>query len=65
MADPAAPKLDFKMLVVPAVLFFGKSIDFKNPEIAEMLRNIFVAGTSSDDRLLLLPHCRLHPKARA
>jgi hypothetical protein len=48
MADPMAPKLDFKMLVVPAVLFFGKSIDFKNPEIADMLRNIFISGMTYD-----------------
>ena len=31
MADtaPPAPKMDLKMLIVPAVLFFGKKIDFK------------------------------------
>jgi hypothetical protein len=39
----AAPKIDFKMLIVPAVLYFSKKIDFKDPAIIEMLRNGFFA----------------------
>jgi len=42
MADPATPKLDFKMLIVPAILFFGKQIDFKDPSIIELVRNSFI-----------------------
>lgn len=41
MADPAAPKFDVKMLVVPAILFFGKKIDFKDPQVVELTRNCF------------------------
>lgn len=40
----AAPKFDFKMLVVPAILFFGKKIDFKDPATLELVRNCFIAG---------------------
>ena len=40
----AAPKLDIKMLIVPAVLFFSKKIDFKDPEIVKMLRMGFFSG---------------------
>lgn len=43
MAAPA-PKFDFKMLVVPAILFFGKKIDFKDPATLELVRNCFIAG---------------------
>lgn len=41
MATPPAPKLDFKMLIVPAVLFFGKKIDFKDPQIAQLVTGGF------------------------
>lgn len=44
MADPATPKLDFKMLIVPALLFFGKQIDFKDPSIVELVTNSFIGG---------------------
>lgn len=44
MADPATPKFDFKMLIVPAILFFGKKIDFKDPQIADLVRNCFIGG---------------------
>jgi hypothetical protein len=43
----AAPKLDIKMLIVPAVLYFGKKIDFKDPAVMEMTRNGFIAGMKS------------------
>lgn len=39
----ATPKFDFKMLIVPAILFFSKKIDFKDPAILELVRNIFIA----------------------
>jgi len=42
MTDPATPKLDFKMLIVPALLFFGKQIDFKDPSIVELVTNSFI-----------------------
>ena len=44
MADPATPKFDFKMLVVPAILFFGKKIDYKDPKIVELITNSFIGG---------------------
>ena len=45
MADAAAPKLDFKMLVLPAVMIFSKKIDFKDPVVVQYLQILFVTGT--------------------
>jgi len=39
----AAPKFDFKMLIVPAILFFSKKIDIKDPAVYELLRNCFIS----------------------
>jgi len=55
MSDPATPKLDFKMLIVPALLFFGKQIDFKDPSIVELVTNSFIGGNSKLIRYLC--HC--------
>jgi hypothetical protein len=44
MAAPA-PKLDFKMLIVPAILFFSKKLDLKDPNIVQLLRTGFGTGT--------------------
>lgn len=52
MSDPATPKLDFKMLIVPALLFFGKQIDFKDPSIVELVTNSFIGGNT-----ILICHC--------
>lgn len=52
MSDPATPKLDFKMLIVPALLFFGKQIDFKDPSIIELVTNSFIGGNSKLIRYL-------------
>ncbi len=43
MAD--APKFDIKMLVLPAVMFFSKKIDFTDPNIVQMTQAAFVGGT--------------------
>ena len=42
----AAPKLDFKMLVVPALLYFGKKIDFTDPQTLQLVRTGFISGFS-------------------
>jgi hypothetical protein len=41
----AAPKFDVKMLIVPAILFFSKKIDFKDPNIVQLLRMSFGTGS--------------------
>mmetsp|Transcript_16336 Transcript_16336/g.27601 ORF Transcript_16336/g.27601 Transcript_16336/m.27601 type:complete len:243 (+) Transcript_16336:94-822(+) len=41
MAD--APKLDLKMLIVPGILFMGRSIDYKSPEVSALIQNAFIA----------------------
>lgn len=43
MAAQPAPKLDFKMLVLPAVMFFSKKIDFKDPQIIQYTQLGFTA----------------------
>lgn len=40
----AAPKFDFKMLVVPAILFFSKKLDMTDPAILQMVRTGFISG---------------------
>jgi len=40
----AQPKLDFKMLVLPAMLLFSKKIDFKDPEILKLVQAAFITG---------------------
>lgn len=52
----AAPKFDFKMLVVPAILFFAKKIDFKDPAVLELVRNCFIGGTTYLYILGLITH---------
>jgi hypothetical protein len=42
MAD--APKLDFKMLVMPAIMLMSKKIDMKDPEIIYKLQIAFATG---------------------
>jgi hypothetical protein len=42
MAD--APKFDIKMLIMPAVMFMSKKIDFKDPNIVQMTQSAFVGG---------------------
>ena len=41
--DPsgAAPKFDFKMLLMPAVLFASRKIDFKDPQIVQYVTTAF------------------------
>ena len=34
--QPKAPKLELKMLVMPALLFLSKQIDFKDPNVIQM-----------------------------
>jgi len=41
MAD--GPKFDIKMLILPAVMFFSKKIDFKDPNIIQMTQMAFGA----------------------
>lgn len=41
MSAQPAPKLDFKMLVLPAVMFFSKKIDFKDPQIVQYVQIAF------------------------
>ncbi len=50
----AAPKFDFKMLVVPALLFFSKKLDLKDPNLVQMLRTGF--GTGEPFRHLCNPN---------
>ena len=38
MTDAAAPKLDFKMLIVPAILLLSRNIDMKNPDLVQKLQ---------------------------
>jgi hypothetical protein len=40
----AQPKLDLKMLVVPAALFFSRKIDFKDPQVQQQWQTIFLSG---------------------
>ncbi len=44
MAD--APKFDIKMLIMPAVMFMSKKIDFKDPNIVQMTQSAFVGGNT-------------------
>lgn len=46
MAAPA-PKLDFKMLIVPAILFFSKKLDMKDPNLVQLLRTGFGTGETT------------------
>jgi hypothetical protein len=43
MATPA-PKLDIKMLVLPAALYFARNIDFKDPAVVQQWQAIFLSG---------------------
>jgi hypothetical protein len=45
MAEPAAPKLELKMLALPAVLFLSRKIDFKDPEIVKYSQITFITVT--------------------
>ena len=38
MAEPPAPKLDLKMLIVPAILLLSRQIDMKNEFIVQTLQ---------------------------
>ena len=40
----AAPKFDFKMLVVPAILFFSKKLDMTDPAVLQLVRTAFISG---------------------
>lgn len=40
----AAPKLDIKMLAMPAALYFSRSIDFKDPAVQSQWQTIFLSG---------------------
>lgn len=44
MAAPAAPKMDLKMLVLPAMLLFSKKIDLTDPDILLLVKKIFFGG---------------------
>lgn len=39
----AAPKFDFKMLVVPAILFFSKKLDMTDPAVLQLVRTGFIS----------------------
>jgi len=39
----ASPKFDFKMLILPAMMFFSKKIDFKDPQIILYTQGGFTA----------------------
>lgn len=41
--DPAAPKLDFKMLVLPAMFLVSKKVDFTNEDTVKLLQGALVA----------------------
>jgi len=43
MAAQPAPKFDIKMLILPAVMFFSKKIDFKDPQIIQITQAAFTA----------------------
>lgn len=38
MAEFASPKLDFKMLILPAILLLSRNIDMKNPDLIQKLQ---------------------------
>lgn len=42
MAEP--PKMDLKMLAMPAVFYLSRQIDMKDPEIINYLRMGFITG---------------------
>ena len=44
MANPASPKFDFKMLVLPAVLLFSKKLDLKDPDTIKYTQIGFGTG---------------------
>ncbi len=44
MDGAGAPKLDMKMLIFPAVLFFSKKIDFKDPNVVQMCQTGFIGS---------------------
>jgi hypothetical protein len=45
VAAPAAgPKLEMKMLVLPALMFLSKKIDFKDPNIIQMAQTGLISG---------------------
>lgn len=46
MAAPT-PKFDFKMLVVPAILFFSKKLDMTDPNVLQIVRTVFVSGMNN------------------
>jgi hypothetical protein len=39
-----APKLDLKMLIFPAVMFFSRKIDFKDPQVVQMCQTAFIGS---------------------
>lgn len=43
MAAPA-PKLDLKMLVLPAMMFLNGKVDFKDPQVLLYTQTAFVSG---------------------
>lgn len=43
MANPPAPKLDIKMLAMPAMLLLSKKIDFTNEDTVKMAQGALVA----------------------
>lgn len=63
MGDAAAPKLDYKMLVLPLVLFGSKSIDFKNPDTVKMFQAIFISVVFLLGTLYFYVYTRVNAKA--
>lgn len=43
MSDPKAPKLELKMFVLPALLFFTRKLDLKDEKMAQMCQGGIIA----------------------
>lgn len=46
MAEPEAPKLDFKMLVLPCIMLCSRYVDYKDPQVVEYLQYSFATAAT-------------------
>eukprot|EP01038_Epipyxis_sp_PR26KG_P006739 gene6739-9234_t len=61
MAD-AAPKLDFKMLVVPAIFMLSKNIDFKDENIVRIAQGAFLTVAALVGSIYFFAYTRINSK---
>jgi len=61
MAEPAAPKLDLKMLVVPAMFLLSRQVDMKNEKIVQYMQ----AGLITVSIIILSLHFYVYSKVLA